>query len=383
MTSEFSDALQMYKELILRGIPPMEARRAVLSYFEDPPPYALDWPGPVVGIDLAGRIDPIIVPDTGVPTTNFNGMPQNTEPYPTDNYSTYGIGGDFTSFFSPSLNSTATTSDAYSLQYFPYTGDTTNWSATASQTNSEPSMHGEHGHTVTLSIPPWRYDIEQTQMNPINIPPIIIPPSGVQEYIYKLQEAISELRKEFRWITPDYIEKAKLLGDEAEGQLYLIRAAGETITDHRGEGEEFRRKLSGEELNSMSRTAIGKGMDINHNSDFQTQAVILDAEYDPIRKEIQMLVLEKDPTINEAVEDGIITAVSINGGAPRNNVVDKCDNNCTGGCELCTIPKGVVLGELDGIGMTWVVTNPRGLAWNGNHIPKAEPGVKFTKIEAL
>jgi hypothetical protein len=134
----------------------------------------------------------------------------------------------------------------------------------------------------------------------------------------------------------------------------------------------------------MTRTAIGKKMDINHQPEYETDATILDAEFDKNRKEIQMLVLERDPQINNAIEDGKITAVSINGGMPRNESIEPCNHNCkTNNCELCLVPKGVVLGEIDGIGMTWVVTDPDGLYWNGHYLPKAQPGIKFTKIEAL
>jgi hypothetical protein len=195
---------------------------------------------------------------------------------------------------------------------------------------------------------------------------------------------MSELRSEFGWLTNDYVLKAKELSEEANGKLYLIRAAGETVTDHTGEGEPYKRKLSSDELNSMTRTAIGKKMDINHQPEYETDATILDAEFDPYRKEIQMLVLERDPQINNAIEDGKITAVSINGGMPRSESVEKCDHNCkSDNCELCLVPKGVVLGEIDGIGMTWVVTDPNGLYWNGHFVPNAQPGIKFTKIEVL
>jgi len=176
----------------------------------------------------------------------------------------------------------------------------------------------------------------------------------------------------------------KKLAEESDGQLYLIRAAGETITDHRSEGEPYRRKLSADELNSMARTAIGKSMDINHQPELETDATILDVDFDKNRKEMQMLVIERDPQINNAIEDGIITAVSINGGMPRSESVEPCNHGCSSDqCELCLVPKGVVLGELDGIGMTWVITDPRGMYWNGNFLPKATPGIKTTKIEAL
>jgi hypothetical protein len=199
-----------------------------------------------------------------------------------------------------------------------------------------------------------------------------------------LQEAISNLRSEFSWLNDDYIMNARKLAEDAGGQLYLVRAAAETITDHRSEGESYRRKLSADELNSMTRTIIGKKMDINHQPELETNATILDAEFDKNRKEMQALIVEKDPQINQAIADGKITAVSINGGMPRSESIEPCENGCTDNtCELCVVPKGVVLGELDDIGMTYVVTDPNGLYWNGRFVPSAEPGIKVTVIEKL
>jgi hypothetical protein len=164
----------------------------------------------------------------------------------------------------------------------------------------------------------------------------------------------------------------------------LIRASQEAITDHRAEGEPYRRLLSGPELKSMSRTAIGHGMDINHDPNFRTEASIIDSEYDEATKSIQMLIIESDPEINEAIRSGQIDAVSINGGSPRAETIEPCEHNCnTGSCELCVVPRGVILGEQDDIALTWVVSDPRGLQWRGQTIPHAQPGVKTTIIQRV
>ena len=557
-------AIQMEHELLSRGIPEEEVHRAVIDYFSgQEPPAAIPWPGPVTGLDLAGRVNNVIVPDTGEPTTYFQGLPKDVQPYPTPNKSPYGIGSSsqpYQSFLTPDPNSLGSLSNVYDVLNPPYLGDDTNWSATANKVNSQPSMHNEYGFNVAKAIPEWRYDIEQSQMYPLQIPDIVIPPSGtnplaeaktekekkkklrdlllkwaillggavgidkildslepdkpleifarytaklddktcpecrkangdvfnliemhrrpvlpsenlgytsrhpncrctwnvqknysgpttslsrkeeseihrIESHISKaakdgtlhkvkkdgeltkktthknpmkelsqsiqlppirldlpsrpklsrkaLQESIANLRSEFDWLTDDYISKARELAHESGGQLYLVRAAGESITDHRSEGEPYRRKLSAEELNSMARTSIGKKMDINHQPEYETDATILDTEFDKKRKEIQMLVIERDPQINQAIDDGKITAVSINGGMPRSESIEQCNHDCADSCELCVVPKGVVLGEIDGIGMTWVVTDPRGLYWNGHFVSSAEPGIKFTKIETL
>lgn len=198
-----------------------------------------------------------------------------------------------------------------------------------------------------------------------------------------MREAIGKIREQFGWLGDEYITNAKELASQNNGTLYLIRAAQATITDHRAEGEQYRRKLSGQELQGMARTAIRHGMDINHDPTFKTEATILDSDYDPKREEIQMVVMEKDPQINQYIQNGSITAVSINGGNPRRQVLEPCDDNCTSGCEICNVPQGVILGEDDGIGMTWVVTDPRGIFYKGQHIEPAEPGIKNTKIEIL
>ncbi len=565
------DAQQMNQQLLSRGISPQESDRATDAYFSQPePPYATPWPGPVTGLDLAGNIYPNLVVDSGEPLTNFDGLPQNVEPYPTPNKSPYGIGSSsqpYQSFATPDGNSIGSISNVYDIVNSPYPGDDTNWNGLASDVNSNPSMHGEYGFNVASLIPTFPDDYESLHSD-TRIHSKVIEPSGafseakkqdktrkkflerlakwaallggvagmssiikkhidsgkekleviakysatlddktcpecrkangktfdiletharpvlpsenlgyttrhpncrcvwdvqenykgtldhlsakeeseihsIEQHISKaasdgtlhklekngklsdkttsknplkelcscmnvtlpytlklpipknrprtflvhkksLQEAISNLRSEFVWLTDDYIHGAKSLAEEAGGVLYLVRAARESLTDHTGEGEKYLRKLSADELNSMTRTIIGKSMDINHQPELETDATILDAEFDMNRKEMQTLVIERDPQINQAIADGKITAVSINGGMPRSESVEPCVNGCTDeSCELCLVPHGVVLGELDGIGMTWVITDPNGLYWNGRFVSSAEPGIKVTKIEVL
>ena len=549
--------IQMEHELLSRGIPENEVHRAVITYFSEPqPPPAMPWPGPITGLDLASPINTIKVPDTGVPLTDFTGLPDDVQPYPTPNISPYGIGSNasYRTNPTPDPNSLGNLSNTYNILH-PPAPQSANWTGLASDVNSHPSMHGEYGYNVATMIPTFPDDYEalhtDSQIRSRGIEPsgaiteakkddtkkklfalmgkwalllggvagidVIIkkyldsgtdePLEIIAEYHYhghdsddectkfsgkrfnllethnrpvipseklgyttthpnckctwdvkpnakpfvnkltkseqgeitqiedhitstakkgklhkvdtdgnlskkttkknplketpclctvnipapkfamtrqRLQESITNLRSQFKWLTDDYIENAKELAKEAGGKLYLIRAAVESITDHRGEGEQYRRKLSADELNSMTRTIIDKGMDINHQPEFQTDAIILDADFDKNRREIQTLVIERDNEINQAYDDGKITAVSINGGMPRSERVEPCNGNCTSGtCELCLVPHGVVLGELDGIGMTWVVTDPAGIYWNGHFVPAAEPGIKVTKIERL
>ena len=196
-----------------------------------------------------------------------------------------------------------------------------------------------------------------------------------------MREAILEIRNEFDWMTDDYLAKVQQIG--APGRMFLIRASSEAITDHRGEGEPYRRWLTPDELHAMARTAIGKKMDINHRAELMTKSQILDSEFNRARNEIQMLINEQDPEVINAIDQGIITAVSINGGSPRTEsiVCPDCDTGVQ--CECFIVPEGVVLGELDDIALTWVVTNPTGMMFRGMLVPPAIPGVKTTAIQPI
>ncbi len=195
-----------------------------------------------------------------------------------------------------------------------------------------------------------------------------------------LKESIDGLREQFNWLSPDYYQA--LQDVPIDGQWYLIRAAGEAITDHRSEGESHRRWLKGEEISQFTRTGIGKGTDINHNPEWRTGGKIYDGNFDYEKNEAQFLLLETDPVIIEAIRNGIITAVSINAGPPRSEEIE-CPSCNEMSCECFLVPRGLILGELDDIAFTYVVTHPNGLWWKGNQIAKATPGIKTTAIEAI
>lgn len=194
----------------------------------------------------------------------------------------------------------------------------------------------------------------------------------------KILETVGELRSQFSWMSPQYENALK--SKQLPGKVYLVRAAAETTTDHRVEGEPYKRKLDGMELVKMARTGIGKSADINHNPAWRTDSLVLDGEGDDKRHEIQFVVMVQDPEIIRYINTGQIGAVSINGGSPRNEVIGSCND---GSSDLCSHPQGVILGEQDGIAFTWVVTDPNGIVWHGIPIPSAEPGIKTTKIEPL
>jgi hypothetical protein len=203
----------------------------------------------------------------------------------------------------------------------------------------------------------------------------------------KIQETVEAIRQDFDWLSDDYLERVKSVN--APGRMFLIRASSEAITDHRPDGEPLRRWLKPDELHAMARTAVGMGMDINHKTDelhpteYRTNARVLDSEFSKDRNEIQMIIHEEDPEIIQGIDNRDITAVSINGGAPRSEKVECPDCKIQSSCECFIVPEGVILGELDDIALTWVVTNPRGMMFHGRLIPPAEPGVKVTAIEPL
>ena len=201
--------------------------------------------------------------------------------------------------------------------------------------------------------------------------------SPLQEILKPIREAILGLQSEFQWMTPEYIQRIINVRSQVGGAFFLIRASGETVTDHRAEGDQYRRLLTGNEIHSFARTGIGKGLDVNHIPSLRTQGVVMDGDYDPDRREMQLLVHERDPEIIAAVANGTINEVSINGGLPRRQDID-----CTRG-ECFVVPIGVVLGELDGIALTYVVSDPHGFQYKGQWLAPKKAGVKTTAIEIL
>jgi len=474
------------RDMQVRGIDQTEILRTILSYLQEPNPSAKEWPPDITGLDLLAQVPIPNIPATAFPPIYQPNTPGPTQPFPISNVNPYPNNP------TPDFRGIGGMSHEYDFKNYP-AQSSDNWLGLANDARSEPPTIGTTGFNFTKTIPEWRYNVEDSQMQPASRPISILPSSDepsireaesdLWKYIYQshdnddicarfngkvfdlnirpnrpvppseglgytnthpncqcyweivtegfkpnkvtkipkehlhsvnrkigqrarhgtlhtvkpdgslsnrtrhsnpLHEAILEIRNEFGWLTDEYIASAKALADTNGGQMYLIRASQATITDHRSEGEPLRRKLAPEEMNAMARTAINHGMDINHNPLYTTSAMIVDSEYDPMRQEIQMLVMEEDPEINAAIANGIITAVSINGGSPRTETIEPCQHGCTdNSCELCLVPRGVVLGELDDVALTWVVTHPMGLQWRGMNIPSAMPGVKTTAIQPI
>ena len=378
--------ISLEHQLLDMGIPEEEVHRVLISMFENPTPEAEDFPGPITGIDLAGNQPRFLVPDTGFPPVFSQNPISSSEFIP-------GVGPHgFLSLPTPDPLGDVQTNNpiydlngsnlghTYNITYFPATTtgtNVTNWLGGSSNYNSQTPTIGVTGFNFDKAIPEWRYNVEQSQAAPDNNNSIAIYPSGA------IKEAIQKIRHDFSWLDDNYLESAKKIADATDSKVYLIRAAEETLTDHRAEGEPYLRKLSGDELQMMTRTAVNKGTDINHlGPDYKTEGMVVDAEYDPSLKQLQFLVIESDPEIIDAIDKGLITDVSINGGAPRSETIEPCNHNCTGkDCQLCNVPRGVILGELDDIAFTWVANQP--LFWRGRYVDAATPGVKTTAIEPI
>lgn len=183
---------------------------------------------------------------------------------------------------------------------------------------------------------------------------------------------------EFDWIDEDAIdEMRKFTKENGKGKFLLAVVSGDTKTDHRSEGrDKHQRHWTREELIQNIRTGKGKLTDLNHlwpKKDIYS-GLIYDANWNFKTDRGEMVLWESDEEILDAIDKGIIDAVSINTGNPR-KVKTNCDNN-----ECFIEPTGTVLGELNGVGLAYVVTDPKGFDYNGEHIPAFPPGMDFTKI---
>jgi len=157
------------------------------------------------------------------------------------------------------------------------------------------------------------------------------------------------------------------------------------------EGEDFKRIITPEILKKLTYTAIKKGSDINHlfSKRDPLSGTVVDAEYNDKTGFSEFMYFETDEEILQGIENGFVTAVSINGGAARSYKIIDVDGKekenpsvqCADG-ECYRLGEGIILGERDNIAFTWVVTKP-GFRYNGRMIPHTEPGVKSTRILIL
>jgi len=184
------------------------------------------------------------------------------------------------------------------------------------------------------------------------------------------------LKENFSWVTDDALKE---LYKPQQGKFILVIASTPGVTDHRREGEKLRRMYTPNLIRKMTYTGIGKLLDINHELPKKDpgSGVIFDSEFNETTQEMEMIIYETDEEILQGIRDGKITAVSTNAGQPRKMDI-KCVSN-----ECFSVPDGVVLGEGSNVGLTYVVTDPKGMLYNGKWIPPTIPGNPKTRIHIL
>jgi hypothetical protein len=133
-------------------------------------------------------------------------------------------------------------------------------------------------------------------------------------------------------------------------------------------------------------TAIGKGLNINHDVllNEKYKHVIADAAYENNRQEY--IVLDEDPEIFRLVNEGYITGVSIQG-RPR-IFLENCAHCNSGHCDCKLSPEGLVLGLKsedplhDGIALAYVVTK-EGATYHAKPVRATRPADGRTSVEIL
>lgn len=202
-----------------------------------------------------------------------------------------------------------------------------------------------------------------------------------QEYLRPLQEGLNIFKHkrpgEFDWIDESEIENMKKYSVEhGHGRFILAVVAGDTITDHRVEGEKVKRHWPRNELIQTIRTGKGKLTDINHHwpKVDPNSGGVYDANWNFTTDKGEMILWETDQQILQAIRDDIITGASINTGKPR-----KMEENCETG-ECVAEPEGVILGEDNQVALAFIITRPEGWNYNGQHIPAMPAGMKFTRL---
>lgn len=214
---------------------------------------------------------------------------------------------------------------------------------------------------------------------------------ALQHAIQYKESIIINNPDDFHWIDEMGIKEMIQEGKKGPGKYVLIKAAEAAITDHRPEGEQFKRMITPEILKKLTYTAIKKGSDINHMLSKRdlNSGVVVDAEFNDKTGFSELIYFESDQEILKAIKDGFITAVSINGGAARSykiidkkgDVIENPEVKCSTG-ECFRLGEGIILGEKDNVAFTWVVTKP-GWRYNGRMVPHTIPGVETTRILIL
>lgn len=249
--------------------------------------------------------------------------------------------------------------------------------------------HDKHSGKVDENESSYRFrQIEPEKFDPNSFRTIEIE-DGIKAVIGKLknteiQNIIPELKNSFSWVQesltdriPRQLKKHGFDENDSNLHVYLIVA----LHPLQNLKKEFGIvDLPRDQVLKSTYAAIDRGVNnINHRykTDKQYKNIILDAEYESERQEYA--VASNDPEIFKLVQDGFITAVSIQG-TPR-VYLEQC-SNCIGDlCQCKLIPKGFVLGVADGDALAWVMTKDG--QYNGQKIPGEPPADKNTSIEIM
>lgn len=134
-----------------------------------------------------------------------------------------------------------------------------------------------------------------------------------------------------------------------------------------------------DEVIKSTYAAIDKGLNINHRFGLKAdyKHVILDTEFESERQEY--ILADNDPEIFRLIQEGYITSVSIQG-TPR-TYLERCSNCVIGKCECKLIPKGLVMGVNNGIGLAYVMT--KNGAYYGQKIDGEPPADKDASIQIM
>ena len=147
---------QRKEELTRQGIREPELTRVIQAEIFDQTQDAKPWPPDITGVDLAGDINNIIIPDTGFPPIIQPNVPEPvTEPFHVATVNPYPnnptpdpipIGGVNKGNADPLAH-------MYSIYTPPNPNPSDNWTHNASSLESQPSLHGREGWVGSKDIP--------------------------------------------------------------------------------------------------------------------------------------------------------------------------------------------------------------------------------------
>lgn len=192
--------------------------------------------------------------------------------------------------------------------------------------------------------------------------------------IFETLQALQE--HAFSWYP--HKERLKQISESGQGKFLLIQALHPMVTDpfHIGHGS---RRFTVKELMKSAYTALGKGMNINHEVHLKPtfKHLILDGEFNELNNTLEYIVYEEDPEVLRLIREGFITKVSMQGNPRREPV--KCDACGTDNCVCEKVPEGIIWGEGTNEAIAYVTTK-EGANYYGLPLKAEVPGDWNTSI---